>query len=141
MAHAANEAINRIISKQQPIKISEVALGEYFRILVDKEFKEDPEALLSHALFKIKQRTTISICVLPIEKLSRFISLIGHIKSKNQRIDFTDVIILACSLADEECRCLLTFDQELIQNKDINDVVKKETKDRKGFLITDRSPI
>jgi hypothetical protein len=84
---------------------------------------------------------SISICNIPMKRLGRFVDLVSKIKSKNQRIDSNDILILACSISDKECKGLLTFDQELIYSKEIDYVVRSHVSDRKNFTITDRPPI
>ncbi|MCD6511086.1 MAG: PIN domain-containing protein [Thaumarchaeota archaeon] len=130
----AYEVINRLKYKGYKMRISEISLGELITVSMNKSTAgvnlEDLEILKS-----IIEKNEFEIYRLDRGRLGRFTDLVSRLK-KDRKIDPTDVLILAYSMADKESKGLLTFDNKMIGSKIVTDVRKENLRDRKGFVVT-----
>jgi len=144
MSGQASEQVNRLLNKGFTIKISEVVAGEFLG-MVALPYKKLSDSLPSRLVELVKTKKGIIIYRLDKKQLGRLTDLVSYIKgkikgAKDRGIDGTDVLILAYSIVDRECRGLVTFDEALINSKSLKDLVKDRVKDRKTYTITDRPP-
>lgn len=97
----------------------------------------DSTSLLTE-LYDLCRTNRIEIYHLDKEGLGRFTDLVNRIRGRERYIEATDTLIVAYSIADKECRGLLTFDRNLIDSKYLKDLIAKHVRDRKGYTITDQ---
>jgi len=101
--------------------------------LADKQY---PSQLLDDLLGLIGDRT-FAVCLLDKQHLGRYADLVNKIRTADPYIDSTDVLVVAHSMVDKECRGLLTFDGQVITSMGLKGVINQHLKDRKSFKITD----
>jgi len=108
-----------------------IAAGEFVKVMAEK----GDEHCLSHFRKLVRDKT---ILVSPLEKrrLGRFTDLVNQLKKAEYLAGSTDVLIAAQSMADRECRGLLTFEDRLIHSMSLKDIIRTSVRDRK-FNITD----
>lgn len=129
----ASEVVHRLLSKQYIIRFSQVALGEFIDVLT----KEGLHVTLGDLLDFLNPSRGFEVFRLDRRGIGRFTDLVNMIKRKDRYIEPTDVLILAYSIADRDCRGLLTFERKLIDSKSLKDLIGKHAQDRKRFTITD----
>jgi hypothetical protein len=126
----AQQAIQRLEYKNIDLKVSEVSAGEFARIA---SIDEPNDTLICNLYHRIKDKE-FTICWVERSELRQFLKLVDDIRTAVDRIQPSDVLIVAQSMVDARCRGLLTFDGEMIDSVRLKDVISKN---RPGFIVTD----
>jgi predicted nucleic acid-binding protein len=140
-ARHASQSIEHLLYNGYLIEVSEVVVGEFMKVLVDKkgELGTSPTNLLSE-LYTFCTHSGVELYRLDAKRLGRFTDLVNRIKKKERYIEATDVLIVAYSIVDRRCKGLLTFDQNLINSRSLKELIDECAQDRKGYTITDQPP-
>lgn len=98
----------------------------------EKKLKVDLDVLP-----KVLERGTLEIGHVKEEDLMLYSNLIPQVRKADKLFESSDVRILAFSMADKDCRGLLTFERKLIDSAGIRRFIAKQVNFKKGHVITD----
>ncbi|MEM1965836.1 MAG: hypothetical protein QXH12_06955 [Candidatus Caldarchaeum sp.] len=76
----------------------------------------------------------LEVAYLRREFLTDFLDILQNLADRDKMLELIDCVIVAFSIASPECCGLLTFDNKLIKNKAIKDIVKGHP--NREFLVT-----
>ncbi|MEM2011728.1 MAG: hypothetical protein QXE69_08260 [Nitrososphaerota archaeon] len=112
--------------KPENVKIPVFAMGEAASKLAEKNISIGVVDLISR--FEIAWPSR--------EEFNVFCEIIDKLSDEDQRLESMDCLIVALALANPDCRGLLTFDKNLINNKVVLKLSKRVVRKR-DFLVTD----
>ena len=119
-------------SKGYEIRVSQITIGEFFDVLAKKHLPIDPSRLP-----ELIRKGDIDVSSVDKQRLGRFADMVNKVRKGDPYIEPTDVLIVARSIADKECKGLLTFERKLLESKGLKKVTGKHTQDRKAYSITE----
>jgi hypothetical protein len=110
----------------------DICLGELVKVSAKKGMELDMGEVSKHIA---DEKMTVGH-VRP-EDLRHYSSLVAKVQRVDSYLESTDVRILAMSIADRECKGLLTFEGKLLGNPALLKFIAREVTFKKGHLITD----
>ena len=128
----ANRVINLLMDKAV-LKISQIVAGELIMVVA----RDRPTSSIVDNLFTRVKSKDFSVCEVTLSELPAYSTLANAIRQEDYEIEPTDALIIAHSMADAQCRGLLTFENKLIQSEGITRARAKHLKGRK-YTITSK---
>ncbi|MEM1689633.1 MAG: hypothetical protein QXX33_01210 [Candidatus Hadarchaeales archaeon] len=135
----AQKNVKILQQQKNEVRVSQVALGEFFSEVIEKIKKNMSLSLTDICQEFLQYELEIYWLKKEGNEIGRFINFVNDLRSRKGNgweIDPMDCMIVACSMADRESFGLLTFDKNLIESRRISEIVKKHP-DIKKFKITD----
>jgi hypothetical protein len=120
------------LSKGIEVTVPDMCMGELIQVVVEKKLQVDFGVVVK-ALVKAKLR----VSHVKEEDLRLYSGLVPKIRKADDRLESSDVRILAMSMADRDCRELLTFERKLIESTGLLRFIAREMNFKKSYLITD----
>lgn len=114
------------------MKIAEIMVGEFVKVVFEKRLNEN---MLAN-FFASVEGGEFAVCRVEASELIQFLDLIPKIRSKENRAEVTDALIIAQSMSDGISRGLLTFDGKLLDSRGLTEVISENLGGRK-FRITE----
>lgn len=112
--------------------IPDLCVGEMVQVVAEKKLEVDFEHLLREF-----RKGRLVMGHVKEEDLTLYSNLIPKIRKADQRLESSDIRILAFSMADRDCRGLMTFDRKLIESTGLRKFITREVTFKKEHLITD----
>lgn len=137
-AVTASKVIGRLRSKGYDIRVCVVTVGEAINLILKKGSRVGarPDQLIWELYNELESRN-LTLWLPERRHLGRITNIVNMVKRKDKHIDAMDVLIVAFSIADKECRGFLSFDRDVIQSRALKKLVEEHARDRKRFVITD----
>ena len=112
--------------------LPDVCLGELVKVSAKKGLRLDLEEVSKHL-----SEEKMAVGHVREEDLRHYSNLIVKICRADSYLESTDVRILGMSIADRECRGLLTFEGKLLGNPALLKFIAREVNFKRSHLITD----
>ncbi len=112
--------------------IPDVCLGELVKVSAQKKLQIDFKEVTSEL-----EKGKMTVGHVKERDLRHYSNLVPKVRGADRYLESTDVRILAMSMADRDCRGLLTFEGKLIENPGLLKFIAKEMTFKKNYLITD----
>jgi hypothetical protein len=121
-----------MMSKGIEAMIPDMCAGELIRVVGEKRLQIDFEDMI-----KELRKGKLGVRHVEERDLMLYSNLIPKIRKADRLLESSDVRILALSMADRECRGLLTFERKLIESAGLRRFIDREVNFKKGYFITD----
>ena len=94
------------------IRIPQTILGECFAILIRDSKNEDRKQNIFSLLERVQNLTSqMKICIPPVD--DKTIQMARSIKDEDNRIDWTDAILVSHTIIDQDARYVFTTDTDI----------------------------
>jgi predicted nucleic acid-binding protein len=128
----ATKTVNGMIAKGIRAVIPDICMGELVKVSAKKRLELDFEEVS-----KCIAEEKIVVGHVKLEDLRHYSSLVAKVSGVDSYLESTDVRILAMSIADRDCKGLLTFEGKLLGNPALLTFIAREVNFKRGHLITD----
>lgn len=138
----ASEIIGHLLYRNNhELKVTEIGLGEALKVIADptSDISADRSQMVNELYDLIRGNSNIKIHRPRIQRLGRLTDLVTQIRKCDPLMKTNDVIILAYSMEEVQCKGLLTFDSGLIENGALKNLVNRQIRNRRGYTISDRA--
>ncbi len=131
LSRRASQVVNQALAKGIPLKISALVGGEFLNVA------SKYTSPLLYDLAGFIEQGKFAICIIEQAHLDQFGTLIPKIRQSDNRIESMDVLLVAHSMIDVECKGFLTFDAKIINSLGLKSIIDESPTHRNRFQITD----
>jgi hypothetical protein len=128
----ASDSINSLLSRGTQVVVPDICFGELVQVVGEKKLEVD----FGHLLRELGKGRLV-VRHVGEKDLMHYSNLVPKIWKADRLLESTDVRIIALSIADRECRGLLTFEKKLIESAGLRKFIAKEVTFKKSYLISD----